>query len=225
MKKYFLKMTPKLFMRKVIELYRKARIPHFFHPKIKRGKSRSISGLSEDLLAFFLSVNLIGDYDFFVDQQITLEGESNSIRPDVILCKDKKIDNIIDVKTDLGWKRDKFGDFCIELNEKVQERKSKKVSVRLLKETGLESEKTEIETTKNLSYHIVIISDRNISEDQLKRNLEKINDAKLENIDVYILSSKIHPNHYGMTVDKVLDAMVINNTEFIRLLENLTEVK
>ena len=76
MEKYYFKMEPREFIRKVIELYREARKPRFYHPSIKRGLSRAISGLTEDLLSYFLAVNLTEDYDLFTDQNITFN-ESN----------------------------------------------------------------------------------------------------------------------------------------------------
>ena len=74
MEKYIFKMEPEDFIRKVIELYREARMSSFYHPKLKRGQSRVIYNLTEDLMAYFLAVNLTEDYDFYIDQPITFEG-------------------------------------------------------------------------------------------------------------------------------------------------------
>ncbi len=112
MDKYYFKMKPKEFIRKVIELYREARKPRFYHPSVKRGLSRSISGLTEDLLSYFLAVNLTKDYNIFTDQNITFSGNIKTVRPDTVLVQNGIINHIIDIKTDFGWMKDQITEFC-----------------------------------------------------------------------------------------------------------------
>ena len=93
-------MEPREFIRKVIELYREARKPRFYHPSINRGLSRAISRLTEDLLSYFLAVNLTEDYDLFTDQNITFSSGIKTIRPDTVVVKNNVMEHIIDIKTE-----------------------------------------------------------------------------------------------------------------------------
>lgn len=102
MEEYYFKMEPRGFIRKVIELYREARKPRFYHPSIKRGLNRAISGLTEDLLSYFLAVNLTEDYDLFTNQNITFSNGIKTIRPDTVIVKNNVIEHIIDIKMDFG---------------------------------------------------------------------------------------------------------------------------
>lgn len=90
-----------------------------------------------------------------------------------------------------------------------------------MRDDGLKSDSYDIETTKELFYHIVIISNQNIKESKFDDNLDKIKEANLKNVEVYTLSSKVQPNHYGLTIDEVSKEMHIQDEEFTRLLEDI----
>ena len=153
MEKYYFKMEPREFIRKVIELYREARKPRFYHPSIRRGLSRAISGLTEDLLSYFLAVNLTEDYDLFTDQNITFGEGIKTIRPDTVIVKNNIIENIIDIKTDFGWMRDKITEFCREKNEVLKKIKGKSGKVKILNPDSITKE----ERTIKLSDDLIII--------------------------------------------------------------------
>ena len=116
MEKYYFKMEPQEFIRKIIELYREARKPRFYHPSVKRGVSRSIPSLTED-------------YDFFIDQYITFREGIKTIRPDTVIAQNGEVKHIIDIKTDLGWKREEITETCRKKNEFV-----KKIQTNLFQE-------------------------------------------------------------------------------------------
>lgn len=58
---YRYNMTPEEFIKKIRDLYQQAKNPRYYHPRIRRGRSHSISALSEDLVAAFIAFNLIND--------------------------------------------------------------------------------------------------------------------------------------------------------------------
>ena len=132
MEKYYFKMEPREFIRKIIELYREARKPRFYHPSVKRGVSRKISSLTEDLFSYFLAVNLTEDYDFFTDQNITFSEGKKILRPDTIIAQNHVIMNIIDIKMDLGWKRNTFSNNCRLKNEFIKRVKGDFGNVQIL---------------------------------------------------------------------------------------------
>ena len=222
MEKYYFKMEPREFIRKVIELYREARKPRFYHPSIKRGLSRAISGLTEDLLSYFLAVNLIADYDLYTDQNITFSKGIKTIRPDTVIVKNNVIEHIIDIKTDFGWMRDKITEFCRNKNEELKKVKGNSGKVQILNPDGVTKQEKMLELSDDLILHIVIISRENISKEKLDNHLQNIKNLKLENVEVYTLTSEIHPNVYGKPIEEVLNSIKIHEDEFKRLMDNLT---
>ena len=214
MAEYSLKMTSTQFIEKVIELYAQARNSSYYHPKIRRGRSHTISAQVEDLLAAFLGFNLLKDFDIYVDQPLTLEGTKKKLYPDIILSENGVLKSFLDVKMDLGWNRDGFVKFChdkdleieniLSLNYNLKDGLTKTIS------TGRISDK--------LKYHVVIISDKNISDTKFQRNIEET--KNLNNVKVYCLTSNQHPNTYA-DIKTVLDLIKINKIQFETLLNNL----
>ncbi|KKN03357.1 hypothetical protein LCGC14_1108480 [marine sediment metagenome] len=74
----------------------------------------------------------------------------------------------------------------------------------------------------DLIYHIVVISRENISREKLDNHLQNVKNLKLENVELYILTSEIHPNVYEKPIEEVLNSIKIHVKEFRRLMENLT---
>ncbi len=222
MEKYYFKMEPREFIRKVIELYREARKPRFYHPSIQRGLSRSISGLTEDLLSYFLAVNLTEDYDLFTDQNITFSKGIKTIRPDTVIVKNNVIEHIIDIKTDFGWMRDKITEFCRNKNEELKKVKGNSGKVQILNPDGITKQERVLELSDDLILHIVIISRENISKEKLDNHLQNVKNLKLENVELYTLTSEIHPNIYEKPIEDVLNSIKIHEEEFKRLMDNLT---
>lgn len=222
MEKYYFKMEPLEFIRKIIELYREARKPRFYHHSVKRGVSRSISGLTEDLLSYFLAVNLTEDYDFFTDQNITFSEGIKTIRPDTVIVQNEVIKHIIDIKMDFGWKREGITEFCRMKNEIIKKIKGKSGKVQILNPDGITKEKKIFILSNQLIYHIILISRENISKEKLDKHLQNIKNLKLENIEIYILTSGIHPNIYEKSLEDVLNSIKIHKAEFKKLMDNLT---
>lgn len=214
MAEYSLKMTSIQFTEKVIELYNQARYSSYYHPKIRRGRSHTISAQVEDLLAAFLGFNLLNDFDIYVDQPITVVGIKKQLYPDIILSDQGILKSFIDVKMDLGWNRDGFVKFCIDKEKEIKNILSKDYNLK----DGLTKTISTGHISNKLKYHVVIISDKNISDVKFKRNIEET--KHLNYVKVYCLTSNQHPNTYD-DVKKVLDLIKINNKQFEILLDNL----
>jgi len=213
MAEYSLKMTSLQFTEKVIELYTRARHSSFYHPKIRRGRSHTISAQVEDLLAAFLGFNLLKDFDIYVDQPITVEGIKKQLYPDIILSEQGILKSFIDVKMDLGWNRDGFIKFCQDKDKEIDKTLSRKYNLK----DGLTKKVSTGHISNMLKYHVVIISNKNISETKFNRNIEET--KTLNHLKVYCLTSNQHPNTYD-ELKTVLDSIKINNDQFEALLEN-----
>lgn len=211
---YLLKMTSAQFTEKVIELYNNARYSSYYHPRIRRGRSHTISAQVEDLLAAFIGFNLVQDYDILVDQPISIAGAKKQLYPDIIIAEQGVLRSFIDVKMDLGWNRDGFVEFCRNKDQEIREIISKEYSLK----DGLTKKVSKGQISDDLNYHIVIVSDKNISEIKFNRNIEET--KNLEHVKVYCLTSKVHPNTYD-EVKSVLEQIDVKNSQFELLLRDL----
>lgn len=214
MAEYSLKMTPIQFTEKVIELYNQARYSSYYHPKIRRGRSHTISAQVEDLLAAFLGFNLLKNFDIYVDQPISVGEIKKQLYPDIILSEQGTLKSFLDVKMDLGWNRDGFVKFCYDKNQEIQSVLSKNYSLK----DGLTKGLTNGIISNELKYHVVIISDKNISKTKFIKNIEET--KYLSNVKVYCLTSNQHPNTYN-DIKTILELIKINNQQFENLLESL----
>lgn len=211
-------MQPKGFIKKVIDLYKNARKPAFRSPQIHRGRSRIVSGLTEDLFAKFLSKNLRGNFEFLVDQPLSLG--KKTIYPDIVIINRKeKIVSLVDLKMDLGWKRKNFVHFCQERNDLMYKLKNSTVSYK----NRLLQDRRNLKTSHRIFYQVVIVSSRNISKEKLSDNQAKI--ADLKKVKAYMLTENTHPNALSKNPDKKLSDIKINDSEFNRLLKDIIDVK
>lgn len=211
------RMTPRELMRKVIELYHVARIPQYYHPNVRRGRSHSVAGRVEDLVAAFLAFNLAVDCEIRVDQPISLVGARAVIYPDIALLVNGELKHIIDVKMDLGWNRRGLPAFCQEKLEMIQKVRGAEATLK----DGVTKTQQDIRISSNCSYHILIISGLNISEVTLKESLDKARDYEPV-VLTYVLSDGVHPNTYGSEEHELLEKLQIHEDAFARLFDNLS---
>ena len=119
-------MTPQYnLIKEIIDLYFNARIPTFEHKRIKRGESRGISSLVEDLFAKYLLGVVDKKYDILISPILSfdfkLEDKKKNLimKPDICLASGCKAFAFFDLKMDLGYKRKEFVDNCKKNAEKI----------------------------------------------------------------------------------------------------------
>jgi hypothetical protein len=195
----------------IFDLYTEAREFSFEDKsgRIERGRNHPVSSKAEDLLALVLMNNLSKKFTYKVDQPITVGNQT--IYPDITIMKKNEVINFVDLKLDIGWKRNDFSHFLEEIDERTK--KYQGMSARMKNGKTKEIETIKIsETCKN---HIVIISGTNIKKERL---LSHVNAAKkLKNTITYILSHDVHPNTYKWSLDDIR----VDKKEFKYLLNNL----
>jgi len=209
-------MSPKEYFGKVIELYHSSRKPKFYNPRIKRGRSSSISSDLEDLTAFFLALNIHRECTLYTDQPMRFEGYKLKYPDIVIQEKNDEIAHLVDVKTDLGWKRDGIFDFCLKWEDIISDVKGTKTNFKI----GETKENKEGHFTNSLKYHIVVISKEN-SGKNINSHIERVKEEKFKNVRLYFLSESPHPNEYGKPISGILEKLKIYESEFKRLFANL----
>lgn len=207
-------MHPHEFIRKVIELYHFAREPYFYNPNIFRGRSSSISSQFEDLTALFIALNNPNQCTYFTDQAMKFGNQTKY--PDIVILENSgMIKNLVDLKTDTGWNRDGFYDFCLEWENNIE--KIKGLS------TSFKNGKTKKEVTaifdQNIVYHIVVLSKIN-SGKNLELEINSIN-QECKNVKAYLLTDEIHPNEYKYSQEEKLEKIKIKINEFDRLITSI----
>lgn len=200
--------------KQLVYLYRKAREPKFYHPNIKRGKSHTMASQVEDLFAFYLSINLTKDYKFFVDQALNFG--KRQFNPDISIIDNGTLIHSLDIKTDLGWNRDGFTEFCGNKEKNIKEFFGVELSVT----DGVTKKKFKINTPSKFHYHVVILSGTNINKEKLNKHLYAV--SKLKYVHTYVLFPNEHPNYYGNDVEQFINSVTINKKDFKRLEEALT---
>lgn len=202
-------MTDKEFIKRIAELYVKARQTTFPADNIRRGKSHSISSQVEDLFAFYISTMVSDDTKIYVDQPISFElnGKSKTIYADVAVIKDNKIEQVWDLKTDLGWIRDSFVQFCKDKTLLVKGARNQTAKLK----DGLNKVQQSLTFSGDMTFNIVVVSLTNISKTKGDLNIEGT--RNLENVGVYILTKALHPNNYEMTPDDIAEKVSYNETD------------
>jgi len=207
-------MSPNDYFIKIIEAYHKARLPKYYHPDIKRGRSTSISSDLEDLTALWIAFNNPNQCSYFTDQPIKFEGSTTKY-PDIVIQNNKtfEIKNLIDVKTDIGWNREGMYQFCEEWEKRIESVKNTNTSFR--NGNGFFSDE--------LTYHVLVISKMN-SGKKIEADYEKVRE-ELKNVKLYILSDRVHPNNYEFDIGETMDKILIHKNEFDRLISHIKKSK
>ncbi|GBD98151.1 hypothetical protein BMS3Abin07_00159 [bacterium BMS3Abin07] len=213
-------MSPRNFIKEIIKLYFDARKPKFGHRRrIKRGESRSISSLVEDLFAKYLLGVVDNKYDILIspilsfDFKLADRKRNLIMKPDICLASSGKAYAFFDLKMDLGYKRKEFIDNCRRNDKIIQQIKGKQCKFN----DGLDKSlpKNNLTISKRLKYHIVVISAENIKSDDFRKNTK--NFKTLKSSSIYVLTTGLHPNTYGKEQNEILNEIKINMTDFKKL--------
>ena len=207
-------MTPDEFFRELINLYQSSRNSLFPEEGIHRGRSASISSGLEDLAAQFIYHNNPNKCTYYIDQPLRFNGNSTRYPDIVILNTNHEISHLIDMKADLGWNRNGMQKFCSEWSDRIEAITGTETGF----SHGKTKEKQIAKFSKDLKYHIVVTTYVN-SGKKIKEQYDSLKET--ENVNLYILSDKSHPNRYDLPPKDILDKMEIKKIEFDRLMESI----
>jgi hypothetical protein len=216
-------MEPSVLMQNIIEAYERARHPLPCNNKLRRGRSHSVSSITEDLFANFLISNDSSIDMVRIDQPITLSGidqvtnkRKKQIYPDLVVIRDNRIDALVDIKMDLGWNRDGLSILCKKHCDTIIASRGSNCH---LKE-GLDKTPLTLRFSEKLSYSIVIISGTNIPRHKFEFQLREC-EKFVAAVEVFVLSDCAHPNTYSDLPGEILQKMEINLLTFERLKKKL----
>lgn len=205
-------MTPHAFILKIVEAYHAARVPAVAGDTVRRGRSRSISGIAEDLLAEYLVENDPTIEVVYVDQPIYVAATKKRITPDLVIVRNGTIHTFIDLKLDMGWNRDGLTDLCQAHKQSVQSVRGELARLR----DGVTKELREVPVAPDLSYNVVMVSRTNINPETLSRHVKRIDELGPD-VELFILCDTGHPNSYDAEPAQILETLSINEAEFARL--------
>ncbi len=205
--------SPTDFIKEIINQYHLARIPFYPKDKIYRGRSRSISPLAEDLFAKYLAENDDTIEKIYVDQSIVIENDTKRFIPDIVIIKNNEITTFIDLKMDLGYKRDGLIELCKKDGYLLDIVRGK--NCQLIE--GRNKTKVNYKISNKAIYDIVIISDQNISKIILDNQIEGAKRFE-NNVKAHVLSRKKHPNSYGLNREELLTKIDVKVDAFKEIL-------
>ncbi len=216
-------MTERQFITQIIRLYRKARQPFFPDGTIKRAEGRSISSLSEDLLAKYLADATRHKFLIRINQPLFCAQLSspNKLKPDLSIIRGNQIVAFVDVKTDLGYKRDEFFYQSRNKDRLIIRLRGRSISGKQLKR----DKKTELNLSisKHIKYHIVLISSKNISKERFRVIKSKF--EKLKASTLYIFTENNHPNQPELSFRQTCSAVRLRRRDFTTLVKNINQAK
>jgi hypothetical protein len=103
-------MTPSEFTIALVDAYQRARLPLYPSNKLQRGESRSVASEVEDLLARYLvdEVSQIDRIRINQPMSISVHDRRTAIKPDLVVIRNDAVRALVDVKMDLGYKREEI---------------------------------------------------------------------------------------------------------------------
>jgi hypothetical protein len=138
--------------------------------------------------------------------------------PDIVIQNNKKkVFNLIDVKTDIGWNRSGLFSFCKEWEKRIESVKGTKTSFK----NGIDKSVVKGSFSKKLKYHVVVITKVN-SGNKIDEDYGKVKE-QLKNVCLYILSDGLHPNNYDLSVPEIMERIKIHHDDFDRLLSHIVK--
>jgi hypothetical protein len=181
----------------IIDCYKSARnvrLPNnIVESRLRRGRSHTISGETEDLFAYFIS-GVIPDLDkIVIDQPVSyrLLDKKKTIYPDISLIKSRKIIGFLDMKMDLGRNRYGIIEHSNRLCEIVNDTRGREVKF----QDGITGEVDNVLVADDIIYRVIVVSSKNITQKDLTSQLSDLAE-QMDNSKVrwYFLTATAHPN-------------------------------
>jgi hypothetical protein len=199
---------------------RNAREPKYYHPDIMRGRSSPVYNEINDLSAFFIDMNNTSGCSYITDLPLKMNGNTTKLFDIVIQNSKGEINNLIDVKIDVGWsKPSRLISSHTEWEKRLNSVKGTKTSFK----QGANRTKVIGKFSKNLKYHSVFIAKRYIG-NPFNKDYDDVR-RKLKNVFLYVLSDTPKSNELHLSNFEIIEKMDIRHDEFERLLLNLRKSK
>lgn len=177
-------------IKEIVELYHEARTPLYPHDKVERGESRSVFAQTEDLFACYFGNKFSTKLDkVLINQNLILKGAENR-KPDITLIRGEEAKVFVDLKMDLGFKRNGFNEI-VESTEVWLETARGKPFHYFAKATG----RTPIEAAvgQGAIWLYIVISNSNMG-----KCLIPLSDSST-GVETHVVIDGFHPNTYSVS--------------------------
>ncbi|ODV03554.1 MAG: hypothetical protein ABT20_14520 [Rubrivivax sp. SCN 70-15] len=195
-------MTPQAFTTKLVDAYQRARLPLYVNDKLYRGESRSVASEIEDLLALYLVDNVprIGSIRINQPMCITVHGRRRTIKPDLVLFRDGEVRALVDLKMDLGYKRE-------EILKTFSQASDRMLAMRGQSATFWDGRSSSGGVRRTAAcaaaavYIFVVVSDQNITQSAYSRAeaAARCDDA----LRLHTLLRGVHPNSHSLPAAEI----------------------
>lgn len=211
-------MTPDEFASGFVNLYRSARELSVPSQYVTRARARSVSSDLEELVAAYIAANSKNELHIYVDQPVNIGG-SKVAYPDLVVLdlKSRTVISIVDVKTDIGWKRDSVRSMCEKLSRT-------RLALKMLGFVKLGPERkmrVPYVVSANLSCHLVIGALANSGNDLQTPETVKL--AENYKVQVHVLIEGKHPNHFSRQRSDQFPGMEVCNRNLTALVTGVSE--
>ncbi len=210
-------MNARDFILQTINLHQSARRVLFPDPKIRRGRSHSISSGLEDLFAKFLAENIRCD-EILIDQPLSVPGIKGLAYPDTAIIQRKEIVAFCDLKSALGWNRKTaLLDICRKHYRWLRQARGKDCE----SNDGVTKKRLAYKISRHATYSVVVMTDRNINPALLRRQISLARKYS-PLVDVFVLTNGAGLNDYGFGTHALFKKVKIREDEFRRLLRRVS---
>ena len=201
-------LQPAPFLEYVVDEYFRARRLRTEHPRVTRGESRNVSADVEDIFATEVANSFPSIEHIYVNQTLTstLGRIDGRMKPDLVICKGSTIHLLIDLKMDVGYKRQDFVVAAALRAEEVRSLRGKTVS--LWKKMDNSRKRLEYTIDQNTLYAYVVVTDDNLSGSDYNDIKSCI--GKLPELRIFTLVTGTHVNLYNVS-EQEAKAKVLEN--------------
>ena len=201
-------LQPSPFLEYVVDEYFRARRLRSEHPRVTRGESRSVSADVEDIFATQVANAFPSIEHIYVNQTLTstsgrLDGR---MKPDLVICKGSSVRLLIDLKMDVGYKRQDFVVAAALRSDEVRSLRGKTVS--LWKKLDDTRRRLEYEVDQSTLYAYVVVTDANVKASDYEAIKSCV--GKLPELRLFTLVTGTHLNLYKMS-EQEAKAKVLEN--------------
>ena len=196
-------MTPQAFTEQLVRAYQLAREPSHRHDKLRRGESRSVASEVEDLLAFYLVENLPSIDRVRINQPMSafINKRRKTLKPDLLIIRDGEVRAFVDLKMDLGYKRDAIAATFLTASKHLKAMRGGSVTFWETKRAaGGVQESVAVAT--NAAYIFVVVTEKNATGSAYA----KVEAAakRLPLLALHTLVREVHPNDYGLSETELI---------------------
>lgn len=175
-------MTNTEFVEHIIRLYRQAEksTEEFADPSIHRGRKHTISSMVEDLLAKYICERLADQtLELWIDYAISFKPagakSTKTIYPDILIVRPFghvfKALALIDVKMDLGWKRNLGGTMPAKAKE-IKDLQALRLATRKIFDKNGKRVKQDVHISSDIKLSYAVMSDQNMGDASLFQGIK-----------------------------------------------------